>query len=292
MALERYFYRVPAEAEDDAVFELTERGSEGVQVLSSGPGEVRIEAYFSAPPEELELAGAEFLGHEPVPKVDWFATWRELARPFAVGKSLWFDPREPEDGEKAEELGREEEGAGGRMVFRIPARAAFGTGSHESTRLALELLEEAEVAGRRVVDVGTGTGILAIVALARGARRADAFDVDVASPFHARVNAALNPTPSPPRFFAGTLDALNARGRYDLALVNIIPEVFIPELPRLSPVLAPGAEAIFSGILGEKAVEVTTALRSHGFEPVAERKEGEWIAFRTVTTSAGSRPSS
>lgn len=292
MALERYFYRVPAEAEDDAVYELTERGSDGVQVLAIGPGEVRIEAYFSAPPEELELAGAEFLGHEPVPKVDWFATWRELARPFAVGKSLWFDPREPEDGEKAEELGREEEDPGDRMVFRIPARAAFGTGSHESTRLALELLEETEVAGRRVVDVGTGTGILALVALARGARSAEAFDVDVASPFHARVNAALNPTAAPPRFFAGTLEALVAPGRYDLALVNIIPEVFIPELPRLAPVLAPGAEAIFSGILGEKAEEVTAALRAQGFEPVAERREGEWIAFRTRVSSKVLQPSS
>lgn len=284
MALERYFYRVPAEAEDDAVFELTERGSEGVQVFALGPGEVRIEAYFSTPPEDLELAGAEFLGKEPVPRVDWFAAWRELARPFAVGESLWFDPREPETeaGEKAEELGREEEGRGGRTGFRFPARAAFGTGSHESTRLALELLEETETAGRRVLDVGTGTGILAIVALARGAKSAEAFDNDAAAPFHARVNAGLNPTLSEPRFFAGTLEALAAPARYDLALVNIIPEVFIPELPHLAPLLVMGGEAIFSGILGVKAEEVTAALRSHGFEPVAERRDGEWIAFRTV----------
>ncbi|MDX1996578.1 MAG: 50S ribosomal protein L11 methyltransferase [Thermoanaerobaculia bacterium] len=282
MALERYFYRVPAEAEDDAVFELTERGSEGVQVFALGPGEVRIEAYFSTPPEDLELAGAEFLGKEPVPKVDWFAAWRELARPFAVGKSLWFDPREPGEKEKAEELGREEESRGERTEFRFPARAAFGTGSHESTRLALELLEETETLDKRVLDVGTGTGILAIVALARGAKSAEAFDNDAAAPFHARVNAVLNPTLSAPRFFAGTLEALVMDRRYDLALVNIIPEVFIPELPHLAPLMVLGGEAIFSGILGVKAEEVSAALRSHGFEPVAERRDGEWIAFRTV----------
>jgi ribosomal protein L11 methyltransferase len=282
VALERYFYRVPSETEDDAVFELTERGSEGVQVFGAGAGVVRIEAYFHAPPEDLELPGAEYLGREEVPKEDWFAKWRELAQPFAVGRTMWFDPREPGEEEKAEELGKEEEGSAGRIGFRFPARAAFGTGSHESTRLALELLEEAETAGRRVLDVGTGTGILAIVALARGARSAEAFDNDAAAPFHARVNAVLNPTPASARFFAGTLESLGAPGRYDLALVNIIPEVFIPELPNLAPLLASGAEAIFSGILGVKAEEVTAALRSHGFEPVAERRDGEWIAFRTV----------
>lgn len=284
MALERYFYRVSAEAEDDAVFELTERGSEGVQVFAAGPGEVRLEAYFSAPPEELELFDAVFLGHELVPTQDWFATWRELARPFAVGKTLWFDPQEPE-------LGREKSAPEGRTLFRIPARAAFGTGSHESTRLALELLEDTKTVGRRVLDVGTGTGILALVALARGARSAEAFDNDVAAPFHARVNAVLNPTPYLPRFFAGTLEVLAALARYDLALVNIIPEVFIPELPRLAPLLVSGGEAIFSGILGVKAEEVTAALRGHGFEPVAERREGEWIAFRTRVTAKVPRPS-
>lgn len=282
MALERYFYRVAAEAEDDAVFELHERGSEGVQVKALPGGEVLLEAYFSAVPAVVELAGAVFEGREAVIQEDWFATWRSLAQPFAVGRSLWFDPREPDEGKKAEELGTEGEGRGGRTVFRIPARAAFGTGSHESTRLALELLEETETRGKRVVDVGTGTGILALVALARGARSAEAFDVDVAAPFHARVNAVLNPTAAPPRLFSGTLDALAAPGRYDLALVNIIPEVFIPELPKLRPLLAPGAEAIFSGILAVKAGEVTAALRESGFEPIVERREGEWIAFRAA----------
>jgi len=128
----------------------------------------------------------------------------------------------------------------GRRLLRLPARAAFGTGSHESTSLALELLEDADLQGRRVLDVGTGTGVLAFAALAFGAASVTGFDVDPASPFHARDNSALNGLH--PRLFAGRLAALREKPLFDLALVQRRPRADPARDCRLSPhfsVLAP-----------------------------------------------------
>ena len=160
-----------------------------------------------------------------------------------------------------------------------PARA-FGTGSHESTSLALELLEDADLRGRRVLDVGTGTGVLAFAALLFGAKSVVGFDVDPASPFHARDNSALNGLH--PRLFAGRLAAVRERPRFDLALVNVVPEQILPEMPGPRPPLAPGAEAILSGILAERGRQVLDRMRGLGFVERDRRAAGDWVAFRVA----------
>jgi ribosomal protein L11 methyltransferase len=216
------------------------------------------------------IPGVELETEETVPDADWFATWRERAQPFPVGRTLYLDPREPEETlEPAPE---------GRRMLRLPARAAFGTGSHESTSLALELLEDADLQGRRVLDVGTGTGVLAFAALLLGARSVVGFDVDPASPFHARDNSALNGLH--PLFFAGRLAALRERPRFDLALVNVVPEQILPEMPDLADLLLPGAEAILSGILAERGRQVLDRMRGLGFVERDRRAAGDWVAFR------------
>lgn len=269
----RLSFVVAAEREDDAVARLWERGTLGVQVLDGEePGTVRLEAYFEDDGAR-ELPGARCLGSEDVPDTDWLAPYREAARPFPVGERLLLDPRDPE--------GDEPPVAAGRVTLRIPARAAFGTGSHESTRLALELLEGLELAGKRVLDVGTGTGILCFAALAFGARSAVGFDIDPAAPLHARANARLNSLH--PVLFAGSADALAdgpAFGRFDLALVNVIPEEVAADLLRIASLLGAGGEAILSGILAVAGPRVLADWRALGFEPVAERTAGEWVAFR------------
>ncbi|HUF79282.1 MAG TPA: 50S ribosomal protein L11 methyltransferase, partial [Thermoanaerobaculia bacterium] len=246
-------------------------GTLGVQVLDGENGTVRLEAYFEEDGPE-GLPGARFLGAEEVPAADWLAPYREAAQPFPVGERLLLDPRDPD--------GVEPPAARGRLTLRIPARAAFGTGSHESTRLALELLEGVDLRGKRVLDVGTGTGILAFAARAFGARSAIGLDVDRAAPLHARANARLNGLSA--AFFAGSLDALGgvSASRFDLALVNVIPEEVADELPRIASLLCPGGEAILSGILAIAGPRVLADWQALGLEPVAERTAAEWVAFR------------
>jgi len=246
-------------------------GTLGVQSATAADGRLRLEAWFPLDTDPIEmLPGVELETEETVPDADWFATWRERAQPFPVGRTLYLDPREPEDAPP--------EIPEGRRLLRLPARAAFGTGSHESTSLALELLEDAELQGRRVLDVGTGTGVLAFAALLFGARSVVGFDVDPASPFHARDNSALNGLH--PRLFAGRLAALRERPRFDLALVNVVPEQILPEMPDLADLLLPGAEAILSGILAERGRQVLDRMRGLGFVERDRRAAGDWVAFR------------
>ena len=267
----RRIYALPPDLEESAIAVLWMAGTLGVQSATAADGRLRLEAWFPLETEPIEmLPGVELEVEETVPDADWFATWRERAQPFPVGRTLYLDPREPEDAPP--------EVPDGRRLLRLPARAAFGTGSHESTSLALELLEDADLQGRRVLDVGTGTGVLAFAALLFGAKSVVGFDVDPASPFHARDNSALNGLH--PRLFAGRLAALRERPRFDLALVNVVPEQILPEMPDLADLLLPGAEAILSGILAERGRQVLDRMRGLGFVERDRRAAGDWVAFR------------
>jgi ribosomal protein L11 methyltransferase len=271
----RYFYLLPPDREDMFLADLWEAGTLGVQSSAGPGGQVRLEAWFAAgseavPPGPSPGSGIELEREEDVPETDWFAPYRERAQPFPVASSLFVDPREPDD--PVVEL------PAGRRLLRLPARSAFGTGSHESTALALELLEAADVRGRRVIDVGTGTGVLSFAALMFGARGVVGFDVDPAAPIHARDNSRLNDLH--PRFFAGRLAAVRERPLFDLALVNVVPEQILPEMPALVRLLRPGATAILSGILAERGRQVLDRVRGLGLVERDRREAGDWVAFR------------
>jgi ribosomal protein L11 methyltransferase len=209
------------------------------------------------------------------------AHYRETVKPFPVGRSLYIDPREPGANPDIEPAEVPE----GRKLLLLPARAAFGTGSHESTSLVLGLLESMDLSGWRVLDVGTGTGVLSFASLLFGASRAVGFDLDPAAPFHALENRHLNGLH--PLVFAGRLAALRSGGaglpealRFDLALVNVVPEQILPEMPALVRLLRPGGEAILSGILAERGRAVLDRMRGLGFTERDRRTAGDWVAFR------------
>jgi ribosomal protein L11 methyltransferase len=282
VAATRSVYRVPEAWEEDFTAACWLRGCLGLEIKAGDvAGSLRVEVY--EPPSSargrFDHPHAERLRTEDVLEADWMAPYREHVQPFAVGRRFLLDPREPQ------ELGRPLDG---RIWLRLPARSAFGTGSHESTRLVLELLERTEVRGRRVLDVGTGTGVLAFAAAMLGARAAVGFDVDVLAPLHAAVNARLNSSPSPaqrsgvaPAFFAGSLAALDPARGFDLALVNVVPEQIGPDLEALVARLAPAATVIFSGILRLAGPRFLRTLRGHGLVRRAARTAGEWVAYRT-----------
>jgi ribosomal protein L11 methyltransferase len=261
----RRIYLLPPELEEVVLADLWAAGTVGVQ-SSEADGEVRLEAWFSTEPNLPERPGVALSFQDTVPDLDWLAGYRQQAQPFPVGRTLFVDPREPDEpGPEVPE---------GRKLLRLPARTAFGIGSHESTSLAVELLESADLRGKRVLDVGTGTGILAFAALQLGARDVVAFDVDPASPFNALVNRRLNGLQ--PRLFVGTSAAIRPGSRFDLEMINVIPEEIGPEMPALINFLQPGGEAILSGILAERATE------SFGLVERDRREAGEWVAFRMV----------
>jgi ribosomal protein L11 methyltransferase len=287
----KHTYRAPAPVEDDVVAALWAAGTLGVEAIAEDDGGVRLEAYFP----EGELGAIELpprvvlVGEEVVGEEDWLAPFRERARPFSLGARFVVDPREPAPGAAADE--RTE---GGRWLLRLPARRAFGIGSHESTRLALELLEEVAAErgrGLRVVDLGTGTGILAFAALRLGARSAVAFDVDPVAAFHARDNARLNGLDGRGfQLFAGRSDGLvrrPPRGEFDLALVNVIPEEVLGDLPAVVDLLAPEGELVLSGLLVERSGELLAQLVPLGLEERSRREAGEWAALRLKRGGAG-----
>ncbi|HEX5717502.1 MAG TPA: 50S ribosomal protein L11 methyltransferase [Thermoanaerobaculia bacterium] len=275
MPYRRRTYHLPSELEEAVLVDLWAAGTLGVQSTSGLDGEVWLEAWFpeGSDPEVPARPGVMAGPMEPIPDTDWLAGYRERALPFPVGRTLFVDPREPEE----ESLEVPE----GRRLLRLPARTAFGIGSHESTSLAVELLEDADLRGRRVLDVGTGTGILAFASLLLGAAEVVAFDIDPASPFNAMVNRRLNRLR--PRLFVGTSVAIRPGTPFDLELINVIPEEIGPEMPGLVRMLRPGGEAILSGILAERGDEVLASVRALGLVERERRESGEWIAFRVAS---------
>jgi ribosomal protein L11 methyltransferase len=285
----RTVFRLPAALEEPFSAALWEAGTLGLEIAPAAPAGVTILAYFPAGPSPApgllgeggwREQGVELAADGEEAATDWLASYRARVQPFAVGRTLFVDPREPGQGEAAV-------APADRRLLVLPARAAFGTGSHESTRLVLELMEEIDWSGRDVLDVGTGTGVLSFAALLFGARAAVAFDVDPAAPVHARDNGRLNRLPL--ALFAGPLAALRPGPRFDAALVNVVPEEIAGDLAGLLELLRPGAEVVFSGILAEKGAGVIGPLAELGLEPVASREDGEWIAFRTAWTGGPQR---
>jgi ribosomal protein L11 methyltransferase len=211
---------------------------------------------------EVELVAEDVLAED-----DWLAAWRAAARPFALGSGFWVDP-----GEHAAEAA-----PAGRRLLRLPARRAFGTGSHPTTRLAASWLEETPLDGRDVLDVGTGTGVLGFVALALGARRVVAIERELESVLVAGANRRLNAMRL--ALVGGTTAALGARS-FDVVAANLLSSQFLPQLDGLVRRLATGGVLVYSGALGAERRELLARFGEHGLIATGEKLEGEWSSWR------------
>lgn len=269
-------YRLPSNREDDVAAALWRLGSLGFEVKNDPtPGFVRLEAYFPQDPETTATVnawsedGVERIHDSRLKAKDWLADYRAKSRPFAVGERFFVVPGEPD-----EILPQVPDG---RILLRAPAQNAFGTGSHESTRLALRWLEGLDLSGKRLLDVGTGSGILAFAALKLGAESVVGFDLDPPSVVTAAINAQRNAcTPS---FFAGLTAGLAEAPVFDLLMVNVLPERIFGDYPRLLRCLRPGGQVISSGNLVSRRDELLGSFSRLGLSLSGELEEGEWTSF-------------
>ncbi len=206
----------------------------------------------------------------PVRERRWVETWRRSLRPMAIGRRLLVVP----EGCRVPRASR------GRQPIRVRFGQAFGTGEHASTRLSLRLLEEVLRPGDRVVDLGTGTGILAIAAVLLGAGRVLAVDDDPVALRVARAN--LDDSRVGGRAVAlRHADAGSAceRGPFDLALVNIGATIIARVLPGLARALAPGGRAVLAGILVDDEAALAALSRHCGLRVAARRRSPPWSAL-------------
>jgi ribosomal protein L11 methyltransferase len=196
---------------------------------------------------------------------DWLARYEQSLEPLLIGDAFVVAPDA-----RLIPAGTQ------RHALVVPQEQAFGTGSHETTSLCIELLESMALTGKRGLDVGAGSGILALAMLRLGAAKVIAFDNDVDAYGALRDNRARNGVDAARMpLFIGGVESLRG-GRFDVVTMNIIPEVI---LPLLGDVVARVAgRLILSGILIDRAPEVIAACAARGLRLVEERKKSEWWA--------------
>ena len=283
-----YIFRVPSNREDDIAAELWRLGSLGFEVKPGiEPGFVRLEAYFSDLPETAstieawQSPGVQRVQDSTFAERDWLADYRAVTRPFAVGERFFVAPGEPDD--PIPEIPE------GRILIRAPAQNAFGTGSHESTRLVMDHLERLDLQHKEILDVGTGSGILAFASLKLGASRVVGLDLDAPSVVTAAINAQRNQCR--PTFLAGTAAMLKHHPCFDLLLVNVLPERVLKDYPRLLGTLKPEGQVISSGNLLSRRDELLDRFGELGLQLELERSEADWTSFLLRLTPRLSTPS-
>ncbi len=272
---------VSPDTEEAASALLFDLGSAGIVTLDETADRTKLGAYFREPtnPDEIKQAiEAEFaqtgqreaigiVSISDVPEQDWMEKWKEGFEPVEIGAHLVVAPSWKLPGKYD-----------GRIVIQIDPGMAFGTGTHETTRLCLEAIERCWHGGS-LLDVGTGTGILAIAAalLAPGSRVV-AIDVDPQAVEVARENLGINGVSGSIELREGQPCSL-APQEFGVVVANLTAEVIVDLMTDLNRCLAVKGCMILSGILCELAEDVERELGSAGFSVTERYEAGEWCAF-------------
>ncbi len=197
---------------------------------------------------------------------DWANNWKKYYKPLEIGEKLAIVPEwEAYDNDK-------------RIVIKINPGMAFGTGTHESTYMCLELLERYVKKDDEIFDIGCGSGILAIAGLKLGAKRALAVDIDDKCIDASHENAGLNKLEDKMEIKKGNLLDV-VKGRADLIVSNIIAEIIVDEIKNLKNHMDKGGIFITSGIIKERRQMVIDALKDNGFEIIDELEKNNWVAI-------------
>jgi ribosomal protein L11 methyltransferase len=216
----------------------------------------------------MEAFPAVELVAKPIFEQDWAVSWREFFGVVDTGGRVvivpsWIDYEAPP----------------GKLPIRLDPGQAFGTGHHETTRLCLSALEDTLRPGMRVLDVGTGSGVLAIAAIKLGAASVDALDIDPIAAEVARANCDENGIGPEVEVRTGSL-ARGHASRYDLVISNISTPANTALAPHFGDVVSPGGTLILSGILSPDAQAVIDAMKVAGFTPLGVKEERDWCAIQ------------
>ncbi len=251
-------------------------------------GPVRVYGYIAID-EQIEetrqkvAEGLWYLGRiQPLPEPsyktiqdeDWMAAWKQHYKPIIIGKRLLIQPIwiPLEPGEK-------------RLAVKIDPSMAFGTGTHPTTQLCMEMLEDTVQPGKAVIDVGCGSGILSIGALKLGASHALAVDIDNAAIISTKENAAANEVLENMETGLGSVSEILA-GQFSLkqaplVLANILAPVIIRLFDAgLADLTEPGGTLVLSGILDTQAQGVIEAAQAKGLRFIEQRHINDWVVIR------------
>lgn len=267
--------------EDTALMDQAQKLGWGDYFPETVPSEqVTIKCYFSQEfgkkkLEKLttELRNLEQFGFDPgdvqvvrgfVEEEDWAHAWKEYYEPQKIGRVLiwpsWLEEKKSTDDTE--------------LIVKLDPGMAFGSGTHPSTAMCVEFLQELNLQDREVWDVGTGSGILAIIAAKFGAK-VKAVDVDPVAVKVARENMVLNGVDFP--VFQGSLGELT--GKPKVIVANIVAKVIAPMLPGAYEALEPGGYFIASGVIENRDPEILNLAEAAGFRLLRRVKKGEWVSY-------------
>ena len=216
--------------------------------------------------ERLDAAGIEYeLSTAGIEQEDWQNAWKQYYHAMDIGRRLAIVP-----GWERYETDR--------IAITMDPGMAFGTGTHETTSLCLEVLDEMVQGGERMLDIGTGSGILAIAALKLGAASAEGVDIDPMCVRTAGENAARNVVEDRLTVLVGDLSD-KATGVYDIITANIVASAILSLAPHIPALLASGGLFVSSGIIDTRKEEVLAGLREAGLDPFEVREKRGWVCI-------------
>ena len=240
-------------------------------VTDDGDGRAQLQQYVRGLEEEYTAT--------PLTDNDWAYSWQKYYKPLEIGRRLYVVP----------EWLREEPVPAGRVPFYLNPGLTFGTGSHASTQLCLEGVEEHAAPVRDVLDLGCGSGILSIAALCLGAKSAIAVDIDPKAVDVAYENAALNGI-GRDRYTVRAGNVLSDRAlaaelaqkKYHLVLANIVADVIIPLAPQVPGLLEEDGVFLCAGIIDTRSHEVEATLKQAGLTLTKRREKNGWVALEAT----------
>lgn len=199
---------------------------------------------------------------------DWAENWKKYYKPVHLGR-VTVVPRWEEYTPSEDEI-----------IVRMDPGMAFGTGTHETTRLVIRLMQDENLSGLRVLDVGTGSGILSICASKLGAKRINAYDIDPVAVKVALDNVQCEGCDNIEVGVSDLLAGVDTReGKFDFCVANIVADIILRMLPDIGGYLTEDAPIILSGIIAPRKNDVISAAAEYGYRVTKEINENDWVAI-------------